>query len=179
MKTKAFTLCILFQLLLATAFAQKNAGLNTLLDKNAEFILPQTTDKISAALRTKAIITDNENDGERYAEWITSSGLGVYTNIGDKKTVNDIWFSIPDDRNIIISGLPFNLVLNKTTIDEAMAKFKKYNVKKSKFSDGSFYSNGTKLLFKKGRHYVTLSYNDQNLLKSLSIMRFIPDPAAG
>ena len=116
MKTKAFTLCILFQLLLATAFAQKNAGLNTLLDKNAEFILPQTTDKISAALRTKAIITDNENDGERYAEWITSSGLGVYTNIGDKKTVNDIWFSIPDDRNIIISGLPFNLVLNKLNL---------------------------------------------------------------
>ncbi|GGE53827.1 hypothetical protein EV200_102479 [Pedobacter psychrotolerans] len=79
----------------------------------------------------------------------------------------------------MISGLPFNLVLNKTTIDEAMAKFKKYNVKKSKLSDGSFYSNGTKLLFKKGSHYITLSYNDQNLLKSLSIMRFIPDPAAG
>ncbi|GGE53822.1 hypothetical protein EV200_102478 [Pedobacter psychrotolerans] len=90
MKTKAFIFFILFQLLLATAFAQKNAGLNTLLNKNAEFILPQTTDKISAALHAKTIITDNVNDGERYAEWITSSGLGVYTNLGDEKTVNDI-----------------------------------------------------------------------------------------
>lgn len=179
MKPKAFALVILFQLLLATTFAQKNAGLGTLLNKNAEFIFPQTTEKISHALNVKAVVTENENDGAQNVEWITKSGLGVYTTIGDQKAINEIWFSVPDDKFLIVSGLPYNLILNKTTVQETLAKFNKYKVKKTKPNLYGTLEGGTKLEVKIGARYVTLFFDSKNVLNSLYILRSFIDPAAG
>jgi len=179
MKAKAFALVILFQLLLATTFAQKSAELGALLNKNAEFIFPQTTEKIAAVLGVKTIIRNNENDGERYAEWITPSGLGVYTNVDYKNTVKEIWFSIPDDKFLIVSGLPYNLILNKTTVQETLVKFSKYKVKKTKPNLYSTLEGGTKLEAKIGERYVTLFFDSKNVLNSIYILRSFIDPAAG
>ena len=179
MKIKALTLIILSQLLILTTYAQKDAGLGTLLNKNAEFIFPQTTDKISAALHLKAIIKDNENDGERYVEWTTPSGLGLYSRIGNGKMINEIWFDIPDDKFLIIYGLPYNLTMNKTTVQETLVRFKKYKVKKTKPEMYDSLEGGTKLEVKIGGRYVTLFYDRKNILKSFSILLGFIDPAAG
>ncbi len=179
MKIKVLTLIILSQLLFLTTYAQKDAGIGMLLNKNAEFIFPQTADKISAALNVKAKITDNENDGERYAEWITKSGLGVYTTIGNKNMINEIWFDIPEDKFLIISGLPYHLTLNQTTVQETLVKFKKNKVKKTTPEMYDALKGGTKLEVKVGNRYVTLLFDRKNLLKSVSILLGFIDPAAG
>ncbi|MFW0715808.1 hypothetical protein [Pedobacter sp. N23S346] len=179
MKIKAFTLLFVFQFIIITTFAQKSAGLGSLLNKNAEFIFPQTTEKISAALNVKAVISDNEADGERYAEWITKSGLGIYTTIENKQTVNEIWFGIPDDKFVVVSGLPYHLTLNKTTVQEALAKFSKYKVKKTKPDLYGPLEGGTKLEVKIGDRYVTLFFKKENILESVYILLSFIDPAAG
>lgn len=46
--------------------------------------------------------------------------------------------------------------MNKTTLQESIAKFNKYGLKKEKLNDGALFSDGTKLTFKKEstiRHY--------------------------
>lgn len=179
MKIKALTLLFVFQFIIIATFAQKSAGLGSLLNKNAEFIFPQTTEKIDAALNVKAVISDNEADGERYAEWITKAGLGIYTTVGNKQAVNEIWFGIPDDKFVVISGLPYNLTLNKTTVQEALAKFNKYKVKKTKPDFYGALEGGTKLEVKIGDRYITMFFNQKNTLNSLYILLAFIDPAAG
>lgn len=176
MKIKTLTV-LLLQLLTFAAFAQKNAGLNTLLNKNGEFIFPQTPAKISSVLNTKTVFYEDANE-EQYAKWITKSGLELYCSLGENKSINEMSFDIPDDKFVVVSGLPFGLTMNKTTIQESVAKFSKYKAKKEKLGEGSLFSGGAKLTFKKEKHYITLLFDNKNLLKSLSITTELIDPAA-
>lgn len=62
MKTKSFSfiVTVFFLALSVTAFSQKTAALNSLLDRNSEFIFPQqTTDKISKALNVKPVFYED------------------------------------------------------------------------------------------------------------------------
>lgn len=179
MKIQPFTLAlaILFQFLSLTAFSQKTAGLNSLLDKNTEFIFPQTPNKISKALHTETIFYEDANE-EKYAKWITKSGLELYSGLGKNNAINEMFFDIPDDQSQTIAGLPYNLVLNKTTLEEAMMKFKKFGAKVNKLRADSEFSGGSELIFKSGKHYSTLSFDDKNLLKSLKITTELIDAAA-
>ena len=177
MKIKAFTVIIIFQLVTLVASAQKDAGLNILLNKNSEFIFPQTPDKISAILNTKTVFYEDANE-EQYAKWLTKSGLELYCSLGKDKRINEMFFNIPDDKFLVISGLPFNLIMNKTTVQQGVIKFSNYKVKKEKLGEDSLFSGGAKLTFKKEKHYVTLLFDQKNLLKSLSITTDLIDPAA-
>ncbi|WP_316801774.1 hypothetical protein [Pedobacter nototheniae] len=177
MKIKTFTFILFLQLLTLAALAQKNAGLNTLLNKNTEFIFPQTPDKISAALNAKTVFYEDANE-EQYAKWLTKSGLELYCSLGKDKSINEMFFDIPDDKFLVVSGLPFGLSMNKTTLQQGVANFTKYKAKKVKLGDDSTFSGGTKLTFKKEKHYVTLLFDSKNLLKSLSITTELIDPAA-
>ncbi|MCS4304067.1 hypothetical protein [Chryseobacterium sp. BIGb0232] len=170
-------LAILFQFLSITAFSQKTAALNSLLDKNTEFIFPQTPDKISKALHTGTVFYEDANE-EKYAKWITESGLELYSSLGKNNAINEMFFEIPDDKILIVDGLPYNLTLNKTTLEEAKVKFKKYGAKAKKLSADSEFPEGSELIFKSGKHYSTLFFNDKNLLKSLRITTELIDPAA-
>ncbi len=87
-------------------------------------------------------------------------------------------FDIPDDKFLIIEGLPHNLTMNKTNLQESIAKFNKYGLKKEKLNDGALFSDGTKLTFKKGKHYTTLLFDNNNLLKFISLTNELIDPAA-
>ena len=142
MKTKplTFILILFFQLVSITVFSQKTAVLNSLLDKNSEFIFPQTTDKISKALNMKPVFYEDAN-GEKYAKWPTKTGLELYCSLG------------------------------KT-------KFSKYNAKTQKLGADSEFPRGSKLIFKKGKHYATLFFDNKNLLKSLGLTTELIDPAA-
>lgn len=177
MKIKALTVTVFFQLLTLLALAQKNADLNTLLNKNAEFILPQTPDKISSALKVKTVFYEDANE-EEYAKWLTKSGLELYCSLGENKRINEMFFDIPDDKFLIVSGLPFNLTMNKTTVQQSIIKFSSYKVKKEKIGDDSSFSGGTRLSFKKDKHYVTLLFDNKNLLKYISITPYLIDAAA-
>ncbi|WP_160139600.1 hypothetical protein [Chryseobacterium sp. c4a] len=170
MKIKPFTLglAVILQFISFTAFSQKKVDLNSLLDKNSEFIFPQTTDKISKALHTETVFYEDANE-EKYAKWITEAGLGLYSGLGKNNTINEMFFEIPDGQPLIIEGLPYSLVLNKTTLEEAKAKFKKYGAKVQKLDNNSEFPGGSELIFKREKHYSTLFFDNKNLLKSLRI----------
>ncbi|MEN4762467.1 hypothetical protein ABEG63_19215 [Chryseobacterium sp. C39-AII1] len=178
MKIKSCNILLIatFQLFSISALAQKNANLSSLLDKNAEFILPQTQDNISKVLKIKPVISEDANE-EKYAYWRTSSGLELYSSLGNGK-INEMFFDIQDDKFIIVSGLPYGLTMNKTTSQEAKAKFAKYNPKSEKLGDDSSFSGGLKLTLKKEKHYLTLLFDNKNVLKFLSITQNLIDPAA-
>lgn len=176
-KPSILVLAVLFQLLSLTAFSQKTAGLNSLLNKNSEFIFPQTVQSISTALKVKATFYEDANE-EKYAKWVTKSGLELYCSLGQNKTINEMSFDIPDDKVVVVSGLPFNLTMNKTTLQESIKKFSTYGAKTQKLDDGSSFPGGSKLVFKKGKHYTTLLFDSRSLLKSLSITTELMDPAA-
>ncbi|MFC1223347.1 hypothetical protein ACFE6N_06025 [Pedobacter sp. BG31] len=174
MKTIAYKLTLFFQLLSLFSFAQQNAGLKTLLNKNQEFIFPQTPEKISAALGVKAVFYEDAND-DAYAKWLTKSGLELYCNLKEDKTITEMFFIVADDQPIEVAGLPFNLVMNKTSPQESMLKFSKYKIRKEKLGEGSLYPRGLKLYFKKSDRFITLLFDSKNLLKCLSITKELID----
>ncbi|WP_347217132.1 hypothetical protein [Chryseobacterium sp.] len=179
MKINSFNLvlAVLFQFLSLTAFAQQTANLNSLLDKNAEFIFPQTPDKISKALHAETVFYEDANE-EKYAKWLTKSGLELYTGLGKNNAVNEMFFEILDHKEVMISGLPYGLVLNKTTLENAKVQFKKNGAKVQKLGADSEFPEGTKLVFKKEKHFTTLFFDGKNLLKSLRITTELVDSAA-
>lgn len=179
MKIQPFTLVltVLFQFLSCSVFSQKSAALNSLLDKNTEFIFPQTPDTISKAVDAETIFYEDAN-GEKYAKWLTKSGLELYTGLGGNNAIDEIFFDIPDHKALIVDGLPYGLALNKTTLEGAKAQFKKYDAKAQKLGPGSEFPDGTKLIFKRGKHFTTLLFDDKSLLKSIGITIALIDPAA-
>ncbi|MDR6923650.1 MULTISPECIES: hypothetical protein [Chryseobacterium] len=177
LKPLTLVLTVLFQLLSFTAFSQKTANLNSLLNKSSEFIFPQTPEKVSAALKVKTEFYEDAND-EKYAKWLTKSGLELYCSLGKNNAINEMFFDIPEDQFLIVDGLPFGLAMNKTTLQEAKTKFGKHGVKIQKLGDGSSFPGGSQLIFKKGTHYATLLFDGKDLLKSLGITKELIDPAA-
>ena len=155
MKTTAFRLILLFQILPLFSFAQKNAGLKTLLNKNAEFIFPQTPDKISAILGVKTVFYEDAND-QPYAKWLTKSGLELYCSLWEDKSITEMFFIIANDQPIEVEGLPFNLVMNRTTPQQSALKFSRYKIKKEKLDEDGEYPGGIRLVFKKGDRFITL-----------------------
>ncbi|SIP95504.1 hypothetical protein [Chryseobacterium sp. RU33C] len=179
MQTKPFNFIatILFLVVSVTVFSQKTAALGSLLDRNSEFIFPQAPDKISKALNVKAIFYEDANE-EKYAKWPIKTGLELYCSLGKDNTVNEMFFVASDNKPVIVEGLPFGLVLNKSTLQDSKTKFSKYNAKTQKLAADSEFPDGSKLVFKKGKHYATLFFDSKNLLKSLGLTEEMIDPAA-
>ena len=175
MTIKTLTLNMFLLLLTFSAFSQNTAGINSLLDKNSEFIFPQTVQKIEAALNTKTVYYEDANE-EKYAKWLTKSGLELYTSLGKNNAINEIFFDIPEDKPLIVAGLPFNLVMNKTTLEESKAKFNEYTVKIQRMEEGNTFPRGSKLTFKRGKHYATLTFDSNNLLRFLSLTTELVQP---
>ncbi|REC45484.1 hypothetical protein [Chryseobacterium pennipullorum] len=179
MKIKSFTLAftLLFQFVSVTVFSQKKANLNSLLNTHSEFIFPQTPDKISKALQVKTVFYEDAND-EKYAKWLTPSGLELYCSLGKNNAVNEMFFDIPEDQSVIVGGLPFGLTMNQSTLQDANTQFAKYGAKIGKLGDDSEFSGGSKMTFKKGSHYATLLFDKKNILKFLGLSTELVDPAA-
>lgn len=168
MNTIAYKFTLLFQLFSLFAFAQQKAGLKTLLNKNQEFIFPQTPEKISAILGVQTIFYEDANE-QPYAKWLSKSGLELYCGLGEDKSITEMFFDIPEDRLIVVDGLPYNLTMNKTNPKESMLKFSRYKIKREKLDEDNQYPGGTRLFFKKGDRFITLLFDSKNLLKFLSI----------
>ncbi|GGH03365.1 hypothetical protein [Pedobacter zeae] len=168
MKTIVFRLTLLFQLLAPFSFAQRNAGLKALLNKNSEFIFPQTPDKVSTALGVKTVFYEDAND-QPYAKWVTKSGMELYSPLGEDKNINEIFFVIPEDIVVEVEDLPFNLVMNRTTSKQSAIKFRREKIRRENLGEDTMFPKGTKLSFKKGKRIITLMFDSKSLLKSLSI----------
>lgn len=179
MQTKPFNFIVtlFFLALSVTAFSQKTAALNSLLDKNSEFIFPQTPDKISKALNVKTVFYEDANE-EKYAKWPMKTGLELYCGLGKDNAVNEMFFAASDNKSLVVEGLLFGLVLNKSTLQDSKTRFTKYNAKTQKLGAASEFPGGSKLVFKKGKHYATLFFDNKNLLKSLGLTPTLIDPAA-
>jgi len=176
MKTTAFRLTLIFQLLTLFSFAQKNAQLKALLNKNSDFVFPQTPDRVSAALGVKTIFYEDANE-QPYAKWITKSGLELYCSLGEDKNINEMFFIIPEENFTEVGGLPFNLVMNRTTPEQSAIKFSRYKVKKEKLGEDGQFPGGRRLTFKKENRFITLLFDRKNLLKFLSITTELIDPS--
>lgn len=174
-KPLTLVLTIIFQLCSITAFSQKTAGLNSLLDKNSEFVFPQTTEKISKILHVKTVFYEDAND-QKYAKWITKSGLELYCSLGKNDVVNEMFFDIPDDKVLVVENLPYGLALNKSTLQEAKGRFSRYGAQSQTLGKGSMYPDGAQLTFKKGKYYTTLLFDNKNLLRSVGITTELVDP---
>ncbi|PTT29695.1 hypothetical protein DBR28_16360 [Chryseobacterium sp. HMWF028] len=168
---------IFFLVVSLTVFSQKTATLNSLLDKNSEFVFPQTTDKISKALNVKTVFYEDANE-EKYAKWPMKTGLELYCSLGKGNAVNEMFFTTADNKPLVVEGLPFGLILNKSTLQDSKTKFSKYNAKTQKLAAGSEFPGGSKLVFKKEKHYATLLFDSKNVLKSLGLTTELVDPAA-
>lgn len=105
MKIKVLTLSLLLQLITLTVFSQTAAGLKSLLNKEAEFIFPQKPANISSILKTETVFYEDANE-EKYAKWLTPSGLELFCSIGEDQVIKEMYFDIPDDKFLIIEGLP-------------------------------------------------------------------------
>ncbi|WP_414846735.1 hypothetical protein [Chryseobacterium sp. IT-36CA2] len=177
MKPFTFIVTVFLLVLSVTAFSQKTAALNSLLDKNSEFVFPQTTDKISKALNIKTVFYEDANE-EKYAKWPMKTGLELYCSLEKDNTVNEMFFTTSDNKSLVVEGLPFGLILNKSTLQDSKNRFSKYHAKTQKLGADSEFPGGSKLVFKKGKHYATLLFDNKNLLKSLGLTTVLIDPAA-
>ncbi len=90
--------------------------------------------------------------------------------------INEMFFDIPDDKFLIVEGLPFGLAMNKTTLQEAKIRCAKYGAKIQKLGADSEFSGGSRMTFKKGTHYATLLFDSKNLLKFLGITKELMNP---
>lgn len=176
MKAIAYSLTLLFQFSALFSFAQQKANLKTLLNKNQEFIFPQTPEKISAILGVKTVFYEDANE-QPYAKWLSKSGLELYCSLKEDRSITEMFFDIPEDRPIVVAGLPFNLVMNGTTPQQIILKFSRYKIRKEKLDEDAEYPGGLRLFFKKGNHFITLLFDRKNLLKFLSITNEIIGPA--
>ncbi|MBO9691617.1 hypothetical protein [Chryseobacterium sp.] len=177
MKSFPFIITVFFLVLSINVFSQKTAALNSLLDRNSEFIFPQTADKISRALNIKPVFYEDANE-EKYVKWPMKTGLEMYSSLGKDNTVNEMFFVTSDNKPLVVEGLPFGLIMNKSTLQDCKTKFSKYGAKTQKMGTGSEFPGGSKLIFKKGKHYATLQFDSKNLLKSLSLTTEVINPAA-
>jgi hypothetical protein len=67
--------------------------------------------------------------------------------------------------------------MNKTVLEKAEVQFRKNGAKVQKLGADSEYAGGSKLIFRKGKHFTTLLFNDKNLLKSIRITTELVDPS--
>uniref|UniRef100_A0AAE6F2P4 Uncharacterized protein n=1 Tax=Staphylococcus aureus TaxID=1280 RepID=A0AAE6F2P4_STAAU len=67
---------------------------------------------------------------------------------------------------------------NKTTLENAKLPFTKYDAQAQKHDDGSEFPEGTQLIFKRGKHFTTLLFDNKNILKSIGITTVLVDPVA-
>jgi hypothetical protein len=167
-----FTLCIF--LLSTPIFAQIDAGLKGLLTPTGEIKFPLSIKEASKKLNSKAIIITDTIMGDR-CQWELKSGLVLATQQDFDNTFN--FLNLTTDSNNEIAGLPYGLILHKSTLTECVTKFKAYKPKKTKFNSIEDESVANTLLFKKGKIYVLLSFNNKNKLSEMRVSSFDPNAA--
>lgn len=166
MKTSLIVLSLFFGL---NAIAQKDAGIKTLLDSKSAFVFPQTVQKITAVAKVKPGIKKNEVYGTEH-EWTTPSGL-VITAYTDNNTISDIFLSAKNDA-AIVSGLPYDLVFNKTEIADCEKKFTGYVLYNKGYVDTGNGKTEYKLVYQKNDLYIYLVFDKKGLLKGISLTHF-------
>jgi hypothetical protein len=152
-------------------FAQVDAGLKGLLSPGGDIKFPMSIKETSKKLNCKAIIIADSIMGDD-CQWELKSGILLATQQDFDNTFN--FLNITSDSNKEIAGLPYGLVLRKSTLGECVNKFKAYKPKKTKLTSIEDKSTSYNLLFKKGKVYVLLSFDNKNKLSEMRVSAFDP-----
>jgi len=142
-------------------------GIQSLI-KNGDFVLPTNTFIVSTNLKKAASIESDEYEGDIYI-WKLDNGIVLSTNPSSDGEIN--YISINCENNSVISGLPYDLTFNKTTLQESQTKFEKNTPQKlPTYENGN--QNGYWLKFKKDKYWVYLSFNKSSILYSILLATF-------
>jgi len=182
MKRKFSLLLLAIVVLTFKAIAQKDAGLQSLLNANSELSLPGSVKNVSQKLNSKPGITKMPEEegggwGNNEYTWNTAAGLVVTTYPDSSGAFNIIWLKASGKQ--VLSGLPYGLVLHGTTVDECAAKFKNGLVEKRKLNPTDYPGTTSSylLIIKKGKYYLNLSFDQSLKLEQIIIAIFNPDAA--
>ncbi len=157
-------------------FAQKDAGIKALLSPEGELVMPVKIATVSAKIKIKPKVTHDETMGDDYV-WKTASGL-VMGTVPDVDR-GCVYFNLTADKGQILSGLPYGLVINSTTLKDCKALFKSNITGSTQLysMDNTKEKGGFLLKIKKGKYYAHLLFNKQNILEEIDIALFDIDSA--
>ncbi len=165
-------------LITLSIFAQKDAGVKTLLDKNGAIQFPIAVNSITKKLNTTPTITNDElADGDVYA-WELKSGLSIHTLVNKEgvKKAEDISMASKSKKKL--TGLPYDLAFYITTLQQCKTKFKAYSPKTTNLYDAEpdGKHSGYRMTFKRGSRYFFLVF-DGDKLASMTIASYNIDAA--
>lgn len=158
--------CLL--LLTFNCVAQKDAEIKTLLSKDGVLALPIPLKKINEALKVKPVVTNDEMFGDEYT-WKPLSGVHFSAFVGEDKTCSTVF--IKANKGKVISGLPYDLILNGSSLKDCEAKFKSSILEKQKINpeDNPGETSSFILKVKKGKYYVHLAFDTKLKLEQITI----------
>jgi hypothetical protein len=163
-------------IIMLTATAQKDAGIKALLSASGELILPVSVKQVTQQLKIKPAIVSEETMGDDYT-WTTPNGLSIGTMPDADNKCQDLYMSA--EHGEVLSGLPYGLVLNGSTLKDCETRFKSSIVEKAQLysMDHPNEKSGCVLKLKQGKYYMHLTFNQQNRLEEIHIATFNIDAA--
>jgi hypothetical protein len=155
-------------LLTFNCFAQKDAGIKTLLSKGGVMPLPIPVKEINEALKVKPIVTNDETFGDDYT-WNLLSGLSFSGLMGEDKTCSTVFLKA--DKGKVLSGLPYDLILNGSSLKDCETKFKSTILEKQKINpqDNPGETSSFILKVKNGQYYIHLAFDAKLQLEQMTI----------
>lgn len=148
--------------------AQQDAGIKTLLSKDGAMQLPIPLKKINEALKAKPVVKNDEMFGDDYT-WNQPNGLSFSGFVGEDKTCSVVFLKATKGK--ILSGLPYDLILNGSTLKDCETKFKSSILEKQKINpkDNPGETSSFILKVKKGEYYIHLAFDAKLKLEQITI----------
>lgn len=130
--------------------------------------LPIPVKKINEALKVKPIVTNDEMFGEDYT-WKPLSGLSFSGFVGEDKTCSTVF--IKANKGKVLSGLPYDLILNGSSLKDCETKFKSSILEKQKINpqDNPGETSSFILKVKDGKYYIHLAFDAKLKLEQMTI----------
>jgi hypothetical protein len=155
-------------LLTFNCIAQKDAGIKNLLSKDGAMPLPIQIQKINEALKVKPVVTNDEMFGDDYT-WKPLSGIHFSGFVGADKSCSTVFLKTTKGR--VLSGLPYDLILNGSSLKDCETKFKSSILEKQKINpeDNPGETSSFILKVKKGKYYVHLAFDAKLKLEQITI----------
>ncbi len=156
----------------STVSYSQNEEINNILTSKGDIKLPTSVPKLNSAFGVNPNIEEDDIHGNLYM-WNLINGV-VLSTIPENNNIR--WLNIKVKGNQIINGMPYGLILNKTTLESSMTQFNMYSPQKIQlYEDGK--PNGFWVKFKKGNQFIYLTFKSL-LLREILVANFEIDMAS-
>lgn len=148
--------------------AQKDGGMKSLLSKDAVLALPVPVKKITEVLKVKPTLRNDEIYGDEYT-WKSPGGLLFTALVGEDKKAHSVFLEA--QKKQVLSGLPYDLILNGSTLKDCETKFKANILEKQKLNpvDNPGETTSFILKVKNGQYYIHLAFDAKLKLEQITI----------